>query len=98
MDTYQPLLQFDVDAPAKLEHLWQVHNYDALERTIGYKFKQRAYLIQACTHASYYKHRVTDCYQVGRGSHLEHNLRTCAAARVPWRRRSRLSHHSASVQ
>uniref|UniRef100_H2YYK2 ribonuclease III n=1 Tax=Ciona savignyi TaxID=51511 RepID=H2YYK2_CIOSA len=33
------------------------------ERKINYKFKNKAYLLQAFTHASYYYNTVTDCYQ-----------------------------------
>jgi endoribonuclease Dicer len=47
-----------------LHSLWVKYNFDELERTLNYKFKQRAYLVQACTHASYFASRVTDCYQV----------------------------------
>ncbi len=37
--------------------------YGSFEACIGYKFKQRAYLLQAFTHASYTDNTVTDCYQ-----------------------------------
>ncbi|XP_077537077.1 endoribonuclease Dicer-S-like isoform X2 [Haemaphysalis longicornis] len=33
------------------------------ERTLGYAFRDRSFLLQACTHASYYRNRLTDCYQ-----------------------------------
>ncbi|KAK8759820.1 hypothetical protein V5799_028913, partial [Amblyomma americanum] len=33
------------------------------EQTLGYTFKDKAFLLQACTHASYYRNRLTDCYQ-----------------------------------
>lgn len=33
------------------------------EKTLGYTFRDRSFLLQACTHASYYKNRLTDCYQ-----------------------------------
>lgn len=33
------------------------------ERTLGYTFRDRSFLLQACTHASYYRNRLTDCYQ-----------------------------------
>uniref|UniRef100_F6XSF3 ribonuclease III n=1 Tax=Ciona intestinalis TaxID=7719 RepID=F6XSF3_CIOIN len=33
------------------------------ERKINYTFKNKAYLLQAFTHASYYYNTVTDCYQ-----------------------------------
>jgi len=34
-----------------------------LERRLGYKFRDRSFLLQAITHASYSSNRVTDCYQ-----------------------------------
>nr|XP_037274583.1 endoribonuclease Dicer-like [Rhipicephalus microplus] len=34
-----------------------------VEKTLGYTFRDRSFLLQACTHASYYKNRLTDCYQ-----------------------------------
>ncbi|KAK3092704.1 hypothetical protein FSP39_006212 [Pinctada imbricata] len=37
--------------------------YDKLEDSIGYKFTDRFYLLQAFTHASYHYNTVTDCYQ-----------------------------------
>lgn len=38
-------------------------NHNELERNIGYKFKDRAYLLQALTHPTYPTNRVTGCYQ-----------------------------------
>lgn len=38
-------------------------NYKTLEQSIGYTFKDRAYLLQALTHPSYPTNRVTGCYQ-----------------------------------
>lgn len=37
--------------------------YDELERTLGYRFQDRCYLLQAMTHASHSPNRLTDCYQ-----------------------------------
>ncbi|XP_045623437.1 endoribonuclease Dcr-1 isoform X2 [Procambarus clarkii] len=37
--------------------------YTVFEDKIGYTFRDRSYLLQAFTHASYYKNRLTDCYQ-----------------------------------
>ena len=34
-----------------------------LERRLCYKFRDRSFLLQAITHASYSANRVTDCYQ-----------------------------------
>jgi len=39
------------------------YNFDRFEQLIGYRFHQRAYLIQAFTHASYSYNTITDCYQ-----------------------------------
>lgn len=38
-------------------------NYRKLEDSIGYTFKERAYLLQALTHPTYPTNRVTGCYQ-----------------------------------
>lgn len=38
-------------------------NYPKLEKSIGYNFKDRAYLLQALTHPSYPTNRITGCYQ-----------------------------------
>ncbi|XP_064484373.1 endoribonuclease Dicer-like isoform X2 [Ornithodoros turicata] len=34
-----------------------------VESALGYTFRDRSFLLQAVTHASYYKNRLTDCYQ-----------------------------------
>nr|CAD7444294.1 unnamed protein product [Timema bartmani] len=34
-----------------------------LERKLGYTFKDRSYLLQALTHPSFFRNRITDCYQ-----------------------------------
>jgi len=39
------------------------YDFDHFEQLIGYRFHQRAYLIQAFTHASYSSNTITDCYQ-----------------------------------
>ncbi|CAG5135844.1 unnamed protein product, partial [Candidula unifasciata] len=46
---------------AQLEHL--LEGFDALEEKINYKFRDRSYLLQAFTHASYHYNTITDCYQ-----------------------------------
>lgn len=38
-------------------------NHENLEQSIGYTFKERAYLLQALTHPTYPTNRVTGCYQ-----------------------------------
>ncbi|XP_058059777.1 endoribonuclease Dcr-1 [Anopheles bellator] len=37
--------------------------FEAFERSLGYQFHDRSYLLQAMTHASYSPNRLTDCYQ-----------------------------------
>ncbi|KAK8788064.1 hypothetical protein V5799_022160 [Amblyomma americanum] len=49
------------DAGPRLDEL--LSGYDAFETRIGYRFRDRAYLLQAFTHASYHYNRLTDCYQ-----------------------------------
>uniref|UniRef100_A0A915PWG8 Uncharacterized protein n=1 Tax=Setaria digitata TaxID=48799 RepID=A0A915PWG8_9BILA len=64
-----PLLRFidTVEQPEKslekLNALWIQFQFSKLEDCIGYRFNDRAYLVQAFTHASYYKNRITGCYQ-----------------------------------
>ena len=43
--------------------MYDIRGYDAFESSIGYRFRDRAYLLQAFTHASYHPNRLTDCYQ-----------------------------------
>lgn len=38
-------------------------NYNLLEERLGYSFKNRAYLLQALTHASFTMNKITGCYQ-----------------------------------
>nr|UFK76043.1 dicer-1-like protein [Haemaphysalis longicornis] len=49
------------DAGPFLDEL--LSGYDAFEARINYRFRDRAYLLQAFTHASYHYNRLTDCYQ-----------------------------------
>ncbi|GAB0099255.1 Endoribonuclease Dcr-1 [Sergentomyia squamirostris] len=37
--------------------------FDQFEEAIGYEFRDKSYLLQAMTHASYSPNRLTDCYQ-----------------------------------
>ncbi|RUS80555.1 hypothetical protein EGW08_011695 [Elysia chlorotica] len=46
---------------SRLEQL--LEGFDGLEETIQYKFRDRSYLLQAFTHASYHYNTITDCYQ-----------------------------------
>lgn len=56
-----PLLRYIEDPEGELEQM--LAGYDALERTLQYRFKDRSLLLQALTHASYQQNRLTDCYQ-----------------------------------
>lgn len=47
----------------KLLETYYKHRLDHFEKIIGYKFKDRAYIVQAFTHNSFYENTVTDCYQ-----------------------------------
>lgn len=50
-------------ALAELDRLYYANNLDIFERDTQYKFKDRAYLVQAFTHNSYYENHVTGCHQ-----------------------------------
>ncbi|XP_061727447.1 endoribonuclease Dcr-1 [Cydia pomonella] len=56
-----PLLRYIADPEGELEQM--LSGYDALERTLQYRFKDRSLLLQALTHASHQRNRLTDCYQ-----------------------------------
>lgn len=56
-----PLLLHASEPQRRLERL--LDGYDAFEASIGYQFRDRSYLLQAMTHASYTANRLTDCYQ-----------------------------------
>ncbi|CAH0602428.1 unnamed protein product [Chrysodeixis includens] len=56
-----PLLRYIQDPEGELEQM--LSGYDALERTLQYRFKDRSLLLQALTHASHHSNRLTDCYQ-----------------------------------
>ncbi|VDM95207.1 unnamed protein product [Thelazia callipaeda] len=47
----------------QLNDLWIKFQLSKLEDSIGYYFTDRAYLVQAFAHASYFKNRITNCYQ-----------------------------------
>lgn len=47
----------------RLENLYTESKLSEFERTIGYTFKNRAYLVQAFTHSSFLSNCITDCYQ-----------------------------------
>lgn len=56
-----PLLLYSPNAHDMLDRL--LDGYDEFEQTIGYQFRDRSYLLQSMTHASYSSNRLTDCYQ-----------------------------------
>ena len=52
------------DLPNPEKHLnTLLSGFEEFEDIIGYRFKDRSYLLQAFSHASYYPNRLTDCYQ-----------------------------------
>lgn len=56
-----PLLHFSPHADTELVHL--LRGFEEFEASLGYRFRDRSYLLQAMTHASYTPNRLTDCYQ-----------------------------------
>lgn len=56
-----PLLHFAPNANRELEQL--LSGFEDFEVSLGYTFRDRSYLLQAMTHASYTPNRLTDCYQ-----------------------------------
>lgn len=56
-----PFLYHCPNPELELEKL--LDGYDEFERKIQYRFRDRSYLLQALTHASYSPNTVTDCYQ-----------------------------------
>ncbi|XP_013119344.2 endoribonuclease Dcr-1 [Stomoxys calcitrans] len=56
-----PLLHYTPNARDALDALLQ--GYEEFENILGYTFRDRSYLLQAMTHASYTPNRLTDCYQ-----------------------------------
>ncbi|KAM3918817.1 endoribonuclease Dicer isoform 1-T5 [Leptodactylus fuscus] len=57
-----PRCMFDhPDAEKTLDHL--ISGFENFEKRINYQFKNKAYLLQAFTHASYHYNTITDCYQ-----------------------------------
>ena len=56
-----PLLRSVEDGPAILQRL--LEGFGEFEVRIDYTFRDRSYLLQAFTHASYHHNYITDCYQ-----------------------------------
>ncbi|XP_023649635.1 endoribonuclease Dicer isoform X1 [Paramormyrops kingsleyae] len=60
--TIPPRCMFDhPDAEDTLKHL--ISGFENFEKKISYTFQNKAYLLQAFTHASYHYNTITDCYQ-----------------------------------
>ncbi|CAN8000648.1 unnamed protein product, partial [Ixodes hexagonus] len=59
------LLDYTPDPEEKLAALMEqmADTVADVEKALGYTFADRSFLLQAVTHASYYKNRLTDCYQ-----------------------------------
>ncbi|XP_058796621.1 endoribonuclease Dcr-1 [Phymastichus coffea] len=55
-------LFYNVSKP-EIELEIMLDGYTQLEESIGYHFRNRSYLLQAFTHASYQPNKLTDCYQ-----------------------------------
>ena len=53
--------QEEIDAV--LTHFYDQQNFSIVEQTIGYQFKNKAYLIAAFTHPSSFANRLTNCYE-----------------------------------
>ncbi|CAH0562212.1 unnamed protein product [Brassicogethes aeneus] len=58
---HSPLRRFVDNPEGQLDRL--LDGYEVFEKHIGYKFRDRSYLLQALTHASYSPNQLTDCYQ-----------------------------------
>lgn len=56
-----PLLRHVDDPEGELAFL--MAGFEALESSLHYSFRDKSYLLQAMSHASYSPNRVTDCYQ-----------------------------------
>ncbi len=77
-----PLLHYIADPQAQLIHLWQMKGFGELERIIGYNFREKAYMVQAFTHASYHYNRITDCYQVNNKAYCSCRVPTCIGGKL----------------
>lgn len=47
----------------KRDILFHIPHWDMIENTLGYKFQDKAYLLQAVTHSSYVTNRITLSYE-----------------------------------
>jgi hypothetical protein len=53
--------QYSVDD--KMKSLLKKLDTDAVEQILGYKFRQKSFIIQAMTHSSYSGNKLTDSYE-----------------------------------
>ncbi|CDW54888.1 Dicer dimer and Helicase C and PAZ and Ribonuclea se 3 domain containing protein [Trichuris trichiura] len=58
-----PLIDSYPNAADELKRLWNTFDLSQFENKIGYRFQNKAYLVQALCHTSYSYNRCTDCYQ-----------------------------------
>ncbi|KFD55529.1 hypothetical protein M514_03581 [Trichuris suis] len=58
-----PLIDSHPNATDELNRLWNTFDLSQFENKIGYRFQNKAYLVQALCHTSYSYNRCTDCYQ-----------------------------------
>lgn len=58
---HSPLIR-NVPSPEKELDMF-LDGYEKFEKALGYGFRDRSYLLQALTHASYAPNALTDCYQ-----------------------------------
>lgn len=56
-----PLLRHVPEPESELSRL--LDGFKSFERKLKYQFRDRSYLLQSMTHASYSPNRLTDCYQ-----------------------------------
>ena len=57
------LASFTEEQEHQLERLLQISSGSSVSERLKWDFKERSLLLQALTHASYTRNRVTDCYQ-----------------------------------
>jgi hypothetical protein len=56
-----PLLRHVPDPEGELHRM--LNGFELFEERLKYRFRDRAYLLQAMSHASFSPNRLTDCYQ-----------------------------------
>ena len=58
-----PLIRLTSIPEPEKHLLYLLDGYNKFEHMIGYVWRDKAYLLQAFSHASFYPNRLTDCYQ-----------------------------------